>query len=49
MDKDTVIEILDLLREEYPEAGCALDHMDPFQLLVAVAEALAQATPEDVA
>lgn len=73
MDKDTVIEILDLLREEYPEAGCALDHMDPFQLLVAVAlsaqttdksvnqvtpalfqaypnaEALAQATPEEVA
>ena len=27
--------ILDLLEEMYPQAGCALDHQDPFQLLVA--------------
>lgn len=31
-----VTQMLDLLREEYPEAGCALDHVDTFELLVAV-------------
>lgn len=31
----TVETILDLLEEMYPEAQCALDHEDPFQLLVA--------------
>lgn len=31
-----VTEILDLLRKEYPQAQCALDHVDTFQLLVAV-------------
>ena len=33
---DEVARMLDLLRQEYPEAGCALDHVDRFQLLVAV-------------
>ncbi|MBQ8986552.1 MAG: endonuclease III [Lachnospiraceae bacterium] len=33
---DEVAQMLDLLRAEYPEAGCALDHVDTFQLLVAV-------------
>ena len=73
MNRKKITEILNLLRKEYPEAGCALDHKNPFQLLVAVAlsaqttdksvnqvtpalfraypdaEALAQATPEEVA
>ena len=31
-----VTQILDLLREEYPDAGCALEHIDTFQLLIAV-------------
>ncbi len=29
-------QILDLLREEYPDAGCALNHMDVFELAVCV-------------
>ena len=33
---EEVTQMLDLLRAEYPEAGCALDHVDTFQLLVAV-------------
>lgn len=28
-------EILDMLRELYPQAACALEHGDPFQLLIA--------------
>lgn len=31
-----IIDILDILRETYPDAGCALDHQNVFQLLVAV-------------
>ena len=31
-----VTEILDLLAEEYPQAGCALDHENIFQLLICV-------------
>ena len=31
-----VEKILDLLAEEYPQAGCALDHEDIFQLLICV-------------
>jgi endonuclease-3 len=30
-----VLEILDLLEKRYPDAACALDHQNPFQLLVA--------------
>ena len=33
---ETVVEILDRLRTEYPDAGCALEHEDVFQLLVCV-------------
>jgi len=29
-------EILDILRNEYPDAGCALDHQNIYQLLIAV-------------
>ena len=34
--KAEVAQMLDLLRAEYPEAGCALEHIDTFELLVAV-------------
>ncbi|TDP58076.1 endonuclease III [Aminicella lysinilytica] len=37
MDKKIVKKILDALDNEYPEAKCALDHVDVFQLIVAVA------------
>lgn len=33
---DQITEMLDLLRKEYPQAGCALEHVDTFQLLIAV-------------
>jgi endonuclease III len=36
MDKKQIIEILDRLDREYPEAECALVHQNLFQLLVAV-------------
>lgn len=35
MDKKKIEKILDLLEQEYPEAKCALDHEDVFQLIVA--------------
>ena len=34
--KDETIRILDLLRDEYPQAECALDHRNTFELLIAV-------------
>ena len=36
MDQTKVKAILDLLKEEYPDAGCALEHMDVFELAVCV-------------
>ena len=36
MKKSDVTTVLDILKEMYPDAACALDHMDRFQLLVAV-------------
>ena len=36
LTKAQTVEVLDRLREAYPEAGCALDHCDPYELLVAV-------------
>jgi endonuclease III len=36
MDKQQIIEIIDRLEREYPEAECALVHQNLFQLLVAV-------------
>ena len=36
LTKAQVIEVLDRLRAAYPEAGGALDHCDPYELLVAV-------------
>lgn len=36
MKKQQIIEIIDRLEREYPEAECALQHQNLFQLLVAV-------------
>ena len=47
MDRKKVIAILDGLEEMYPEAKCALDHQDVFQLIVAVALS-AQTTDKSV-
>ncbi len=45
--KKEVKEILDKLEEMYPEAECALDHINVFQLLIAVALS-AQTTDKSV-
>ena len=37
MNKKKAEKILDLLELSYPEAKCALNHKDAFQLIVAVA------------
>ena len=34
--KEQVNEILDQLEKQYPDADCALNHRDVFQLLIAV-------------
>lgn len=36
MERNEIIKVLDILRETYPEAKCALDHVNTFELLVAV-------------
>ena len=36
LTKEQIEEVLERLKEQYPQAGCALDHKDPYQLLVAV-------------
>lgn len=36
LTRKQIDRILDLLREEYPDAGCALEHMDVFELAVCV-------------
>ena len=36
LDRGEAVQVLDLLRKEYPEAGCALEHVDTFPLLIAV-------------
>ena len=53
MDKKRVTKILDLLEAEYPDAGCALHHQNPFELLVATVlsaqttdKSVNQVTPE---
>lgn len=43
--KKQINQILDALRVEYPEAGCALEHIDTYQLLIAVVLS-AQATDQ---
>ena len=47
MKKDKIIKILDALRAEYPDAECALDHRNIFELLVAVSLS-AQTTDKSV-
>lgn len=47
MRKDKVIKILDALRIEYPDAECALNHRNVYQLLIAVALS-AQTTDKSV-
>ena len=34
--KKDIEKILDRLKAEYPDAGCALEHKDIYQLLIAV-------------
>lgn len=36
MKKEKVVQILDALKAEYPDAECALDHRNVFELLVSV-------------
>ena len=36
ISKKKAAEILDLLKAEYPDAGCALEHLNVFQLIVCV-------------
>ncbi len=36
LNKQQVRQVIDLMQAEYPDAGCALEHGDPYQLLVAV-------------
>lgn len=44
---EKIKEVLDILEDTYPEAECALDHQDVFQLIVAVALS-AQTTDKSV-
>ena len=37
LTQEEVEQVLDLLRREYPQAECALDHRNNFELLIAVA------------
>lgn len=53
MRQDKVNKILDLLEEEYPDAECALNHRDVFELIVSVVlsaqttdKSVNQVTPE---
>ena len=47
MDRKTVNSILDRLEEAYPDADCALNHNNVFELIVAVALS-AQTTDKSV-
>lgn len=47
IEKEKIKEVLDILENTYPEAECALDHGDVFQLIVAVALS-AQTTDKSV-
>lgn len=47
MKREVIDRILDILEETYPDAECALEHMDVFQLIVAVALS-AQTTDKSV-
>jgi len=47
MNKKEIIEIIDILKNEYPNAQCSLNFSTPFELVVAVALS-AQCTDERV-
>ena len=47
IEKERINEVLDILEDTYPEAECALDHKNVFQLIVAVALS-AQTTDKSV-
>lgn len=47
MKKEDVIKILDILEDTYPDAKCALDHKNAFELIVAVSLS-AQTTDKSV-
>lgn len=47
MEKKKLSELTSILRKTYPDAGCSLDHKDPFQLLIATILS-AQCTDERV-
>ena len=47
LEKDKIKEVLDILEDTYPEAECALNHKNVFQLIVAVALS-AQTTDKSV-
>lgn len=47
MEKKKLGELTSILRKAYPDAGCSLDHKDPFQLLMATILS-AQCTDERV-
>lgn len=47
MEKKKLGELTSVLRKAYPDAGCSLDHKDPFQLLIATILS-AQCTDERV-
>lgn len=47
MEKKKLGELTSILRKTYPDAGCSLDHKDPFQLLIATILS-AQCTDERV-
>lgn len=47
IQENEIIKILDILEETYPDAECALDHQNVFQLIVAVALS-AQTTDKSV-
>lgn len=47
MKKEKIIEIFELLKEEYPDAKCSLDFNTPFEMMIAVALS-AQCTDERV-
>ena len=35
LKKDNIIKVLDILENTYPDAECALNHVDVFQLIIA--------------
>ena len=37
LSDEEIIKVLEILEQMHPEAACALDHRDPFELIVAVA------------